>query len=236
MGAGVNSPRARAVIWDLDGTLVDSVADLATALNGVLGGHGLEPRTLGAVRRMIGDGVAELVRRGFEAAGRPLAAAEVPDLRREFMARYGECATRQTRPMPGAAEVLARLSDDGWRHAVCTNKPAGISRDILGALDLSRWIDAVVGGDEGLPLKPDPAPVRACLEALGLAPDRAVMVGDSVNDAAAARAAGVPVVFVRSGYGRSPGTDPDADACVDGLGEVPPIVTRLSGAGGRSHP
>jgi phosphoglycolate phosphatase len=232
----VNSPNARAVIWDLDGTLVDSAADLAAALNGVLGRRGLEPRTLEAVRGMIGDGVTELVRRGVEAAGRPLTSAEVPSLRREFMARYGECATRETRPMHDAAEVLATLADAGWHHAVCSNKPAGISGSILEALGLSRWIDTVVGGDEELPLKPDPAPVHACLEALGLAPDQAVMVGDSVNDAAAARAAGVPVVFVRSGYGRSPGTDPDADACVDGLGEVPPIVTRLLGAGGSSHP
>lgn len=232
----MNGTRTRAVIWDLDGTLVDSAADLAAALNGVLGRRGLEPRTLEAVRGMIGDGVTELVRRGFEAAGRPLTSAEVPALRREFMSLYGECATRETRPMHGAAEVLATLADAGWHHAVCTNKPAGVSRAILEALGLRRWIDTVVGGDEDMPLKPDPAPVRACLAALGLAPHRAVMVGDSVNDAAAARSAGMPVVFVRSGYGPSPGTDPDADACVDGLGEVPPTVTRLLGAAGRSHP
>ncbi len=232
----MTSLRAPAVIWDLDGTLVDSVGDLTVALNGSLANHGLEPRSVDAVRGMIGDGITELLRRGFDAAGRLLTPAELPALRQEFMARYGECATRRTRAMPGAAEVVATLSEAGWRHAVCTNKPAEISRAILEALGLGGRIEAVVGGDAGLPLKPDPAPVRACLAALGLAPHRAVMVGDSGNDAAAARAAGVPVVFVRSGYGRSPGTDPAADACVDGLGEVPPTVTRLLGAAGRSHP
>ncbi len=232
----MNGTCARAVIWDLDGTLVDSAADLAAALNGVLGRHGLEPRSPDEVRGMIGDGVSELLRRGFAAAGRPLTPAEVPVLRREFMALYGQCATRQTRPMPGAAEVLAALSDCGWRHAVCTNKPTGISCAILEALGLSRCIETVVGGDAGLPLKPDPAPLRACLEALGLAPEQAVMVGDSVNDAAAARAAGVQVVFVRSGYGPPLGGDPDADACVDSLGEIPPIAARLTATARRSHP
>lgn len=227
-----------AIIWDLDGTLVDSVGDLAAALNAVLRQHGLAPRTADAVRGMIGDGVVELVRRGFAAAGRPLAQAEVPPLRRDFLAAYGRCATWETRPMPGAAAVLAALSAGGWCHAVCTNKPTAIARDILAALELSDDIDTVVGGDDSLPLKPDPAPVRACLEALDVAPARALMVGDSVNDVAAGRAAGVPVIFARYGYGHVPGGEAapaGLAASVDALDEIPAIARRLIAAGGRSH-
>lgn len=232
----MNRIHPAAIIWDLDGTLVDSVGDLASALNGVLRQHGLAPRSTDAVRGMIGDGVSELVRRGFAAAGKPLEVAEVPALRRSFLAIYGRCATRETRPMPGAAEVLASLSADGWRHAVCTNKPAGIARGILDALDLSCHIAAVVGGDDSLPLKPDPAPVRACLDALDAAPTRGLMVGDSANDVAAGRAAGVPVILARYGYGDLPGSEEDcAAASVDALEEVPALARRLVDAGERSH-
>jgi len=236
-GKVVNEIHPRAVIWDLDGTLVDSVGDLASALNGVLRQHGLAPRTAAAVRKMIGDGVSELVLRGFAAAGRALAAADLPPLRREFLAIYARCAIRETRPMPGAAAVLAGLSADGWRHAVCTNKPAGIARDILAALELSSHIAAVVGGDDSLPLKPDPAPVRACLDALDVAPARALMVGDSANDVAAGRAAGVPVIFARYGYGDLPGGEAAyaLAASVDALNEIPALARRLAAAGGRSH-
>jgi len=226
---------SHAVIWDLDGTLVDSVADLAAALNAVLRRHGLAARSRAAVTGMIGDGVGELLNRGFAAAGRPLRAREVPALRREFLAVYAEGATRETEPMPGAIPVLESLSGDGWRHAVCTNKPTGIARQILAALGLSRWIELVVGGDAGLPLKPSPEPVLACLDALGITAQRAVMVGDSANDVAAARAAGVPVVFARFGYGRQPDGDGDHAAAIDALDELPPIVRRLSAASGRSH-
>jgi len=233
----VNHIHPRAVIWDLDGTLVDSVGDLASALNGVLGQHALAPRTADAVRGMIGDGVGALLCRGFAAAGRPLAPADLPALRREFLALYARCATRETRPMPGAAEALASLAADGWRHAVCTNKPAGIARDILDDLKLSRHIDAVVGGDGSLPLKPDPAPVRACLDALDVTPTRALLVGDSTNDVAAGRAAGVPVIFARYGYGDPPGGEAACGlaASIDALHEVPAICRRLVTANGRSH-
>jgi len=240
----VNEAQPRAIIWDLDGTLVDSVGDLASALNGVLRQHGLVSLSADAVRRMIGDGVTELLRRGFAAAGRPLAPSDIPVLRREFLTHYGRYAVRETQPMPGAAAVLASLSTDGWRHAVCTNKPTGIARDILEALELDAHIDAVVGGDDALPLKPDPAPVRACLDALEVAPARALMVGDSANDVAAGRAAGVLVIFARYGYGDLPrgaaaSAGPAARAAlaasVDALEEIPAIACRLAATGGRSH-
>ena len=225
-----------AILWDLDGTLVDSVGDLASALNVVLGRHGLPPRRLDAVRGMIGDGVNELLRRGFEAAGRPLPPAEVPSARQEFLAVYAAGATRQTRPMPGAAEALARLSREGWRHAVCTNKPTGIARDILAELGLATYIRTVVGGDTGLALKPDPAPLRACLDALGIPAERAVMVGDSGNDVAAAGAAGVAAVFARCGYGTPPDDAAGVAGFVDSLEELPVLARRIVAAGDRSHP
>lgn len=225
-----------AILWDLDGTLVDSVADLASALNVVLGRHGLPPRPLEAVRGMIGDGVTALLRRGFQAAGRPLAPAEVPSARQEFLAVYAAGATRHTRPMPGAGETLASLTREGWHHAVCTNKPTGIARDILAELGLATYIRQVVGGDTGLALKPDAAPVQACLDALGVPAGRAVMVGDSCNDVAAAGAAGVAAVFARYGYGRPPDEVAGVAGFVDSLEELPALVRRIVATGARSHP
>jgi phosphoglycolate phosphatase len=137
--------------------------------------------------------------------------------------------------MPGAAEALANLSREGWRHAVCTNKPTGIARDILAELGLNVHIQTVVGGDTGMALKPDPAPLRACLEALGIPAGRALMVGDSCNDVAAAGAAGVAAVFARYGYGMPPDDAAGVAGFVDSLEEVPALARRIVAAGARSH-
>lgn len=224
---------ARAIIWDLDGTLIDSAGDLAAALNAVLAGHGGSPRSVEAVRGMIGDGVAELLRRGFEAAGQPLTPAEAEALMPSFMTVYREAATRHTQTMPGVPRVLETMSRQGWRQAVCTNKPAAISAEILEHFRLDRWIDCVVGGDTTGRLKPDPLPIRACLERLGTAPDCTLVVGDSWNDHAAAQGAGVRSVIVKSGYGQATATDARSASAhtVDRIDRIPELAARLIEAG-----
>lgn len=191
-------PPAPVLLLDLDGTLVDSLPDLATALNRLLGELGAEALPAAVVRGMVGDGARRLVERGLAAAGLETdpAAATV-----RFLEIYGAGLTVGTRPYPGVPQTLMRLRDAGWRLALCTNKPEAPSRAILSGLGLAEHFAAVAGGDSLPRRKPDPGPLLALLRQLGGAPEAAVMVGDGVNDLLAATAAGVPAVWAAYGYG-----------------------------------
>jgi phosphoglycolate phosphatase len=220
-----------AVVWDLDGTLTESAPDLATALNGLLAEAGLEPHPVARVRLMIGHGVAVLIERGFEAAGAPLSAEARDALVPDFMARYSACATDNTHLVPGARYALERLARAGVRQGLCTNKPEAVTRQILDALDVTRYFGAIIGGDSTTGRKPDPIPLQTCLDRLGVAPGNAVMVGDSAADVGAARAAGVYVVLVPDGYTGVPAESLGADLVVGAVAEVPSrLPSRDTGA------
>jgi len=194
MNARLN--RIRAVIFDLDGTLVDSAPDLIGALDTLLIAHGRTPIGVAAGRALIGDGAAKLVERGFAARGglpAPLAALVPP-----FIDLYEERLARLTRPFAGVPETLAALAAGGLALGLCTNKPDRATATLLEALDLARHFAAVIGGDGRR--KPDPEPVLRCLAALGATPDTTLFVGDSPVDHQAARAAGLPVALVSFGY------------------------------------
>ena len=184
-------------VFDLDGTLVDSVPDIHAALNRLMAAHGEPPFTLQEVVGFIGDGVPTLLARAFAARGREPDATALSG----FLADYEASAALHTRPFEGIPAVLEALKADGWRLAVCTNKPAAAAHVVLEALDLSRHFAAVGGGDSFPVRKPDPAHLLAVLRAAGGDPTRAVMIGDHHNDIAAARGAGVAPVFVAWGYG-----------------------------------
>ena len=192
--------RPAAIAWDLDGTLVDSAGDLRTALNEVLVVQGLEPCSLGAVRGMIGHGVARLIMRGFAASGRELNAAQLRDIIPEFMRYYARVAVNETRPFPGVRDTLQRLHGAGIPQVVCTNKPEAVSRHILEGLGLDGLFAGVTGGDTTARPKPDPLPLQTGLGQLGAELSRCLMIGDSETDVATARAAGVPVAVVGWGY------------------------------------
>lgn len=209
----------RAVVWDLDGTLIDSAADLAAVLNGLLSDHGLPTHGLERVRGMIGGGIPRLVERGWAASGGAPPEGGMAALSARFIERYAACATDRTTLYPGVAEALAELSRRGVGQAVCTNKVAAISRSIVRDLGIADHFAAVIGGDSTAAKKPHPLPLRACLEALAVAPENAVMVGDSAVDFEAGRAAGLPVVLLRQGYSREP---------VDGLGAAA-VIDDVSG-------
>ena len=215
-----------AVVWDLDGTLIDSAADIGLALNALLAEHGFDGLDEARVRTMIGDGVARLVRRGFAAVGRQLDDAELAPLADRFMQHYSVDPTRHTRLFDNAAEVLAVLSAAGVRQGICTNKPEGISREILKTLGIDQYFARVVGGDT----TPDPQPLRHCLDALGTAAAQAVMIGDSAIDAAVARALDMPVGLVLHGYARSDVDAIGADFLIDGLAELPDVLPDYLGA------
>ncbi|HEV7139348.1 MAG TPA: phosphoglycolate phosphatase [Steroidobacteraceae bacterium] len=213
------------VVFDLDGTLVDSAADLAAAINAMLADFGCEPLPVQEVRLMIGDGVPMLVARALAAKhcrhADPAAAEGV------FMRHYASAATALTTAYPRAAEGLRALRDDGIPLAVCTNKPARISAEILGRLGLAAYFARVIGGDS-LPFrKPDPRVLLALTEAFAVRPETALLVGDSEVDAATAHAAGVPFVLMKHGYRRGPAEKIRCLAALDGFGELPPLVRAL---------
>jgi phosphoglycolate phosphatase len=221
--------RCGPVIFDLDGTLIDSARDLTQALNRVLGEHGVPPVSVESTRHMVGDGAVTLIERSFAAAGRRFDTARPEAFRQSFLDHYAECLTDFTVPNDGVAAVLERLRAEGRRLAVCTNKPAGMSEVILERLGLARYFDAVLGGDSLAVAKPHPAPLLAAIERAGGGAG-AVMVGDSRTDVATARAASVAVVVVSFGYTRIAPRELGADAVIDHFDELVPALAALDGA------
>ena len=187
----------RTLLLDLDGTLVHSVPDLAAALNRLMRARALAGFSHPETAAMVGDGVAKLVERAFAARSRTPDAGAVA----EFSADYLLHAAVETRPYPGVADGLRGLAGEGWKLAVCTNKPEHAARTLLAALGLASLFAAIGGGDSFPVRKPDPAHLLATLRAAGGDPAHAVMAGDHANDVAAARGAGLPCIFAAWGYG-----------------------------------
>lgn len=216
MTAIIPAPDARTdtIVFDLDGTLVDSLADLAAALNRLLAAEGRPALSEPAVRKMVGDGVAKLVARGFAACGPAVEESALEALVERFKADYEPRAAELTRPYPGAAEALASLKAAGWRLAVCTNKPQAATLHILEATGLLPHLEAIGGGDRFPYRKPDPRHLTATVAEAGSVPARAVMVGDGPQDIAAAQAASMRAIAALYGYGglgAQPGTPSIAD-------------------------
>jgi len=187
----------RTLLLDLDGTLVHSVPDLAAALNRLMRARGLAALTEAETALMVGDGVAKLVERAFAARGRVPDAGAVA----EYSADYADHSAVETRPYPGVAETLQALAGEGWRLAVCTNKPEKAARTVLSAVGLAGYFAAIGGGDSFPVRKPDPAHLLATLQAAGGDPAAAAMAGDHANDITSARRAGLPSIFAAWGYG-----------------------------------
>ena len=215
------------IVWDLDGTLVESAHDLANALNTLLNEQGQHAHKVVSVRPMIGGGVAKLIERGFRAAGNPLDQEAVDALVPRFMEIYTACATENTKLVPHARDVLNHFYLAGVKQGLCTNKPMAVTRLILNALDISGYFESTIGGDSTPVKKPNPLPLLTCLEELGADPGDALMVGDSGADVGAARAAGVPVILVPDGYTGVPAISLGADFVVGNLSDIPDIIKPL---------
>jgi phosphoglycolate phosphatase len=208
-----------AVLFDLDGTLVDSVPDLAAAVNVLLAELGRPALSLAQVTGMVGDGVPKLVERALAAGG----ARDVllPRAIDRFLALYEADPVRLTRPYEGVPQALGALAASGWRLGVCTNKPERVTHAVLAGLDLARFFSVALGGDSSPTRKPDPGPLRLALDRLGSAPGRAAMVGDHRNDVTAARGAGLPIIFARYGYGLATLAGAAPEAFIDRFAELP---------------
>jgi phosphoglycolate phosphatase len=217
-------PRIRAVLFDLDGTLIDSAPDLAASLNIVLARSGLGPVALADVIGMIGDGIRKLAERGFARCGRPIDGVALDAAHDELVEAYRNHLTDLTVLLPAARETLVSLWAAGIPIGLVTNKPQRETEAILDHFGLAAYFGAVIGGDAGFEKKPAPDMLLAALKRLGATSSEALMIGDGQADVRSARAAGVNVILVRGGYTAVPVDQLGADAVVDSLGGVVALV------------
>lgn len=207
------------VVFDLDGTLVDSAGDIAEALNRTLEDWSLPRVPEATVLGWIGDGVRRLVEQAFDAAGRQV---DLDMVMPGFMVHYTECLLRSPRLFDGVAEALQLLRTRNVPLAICTNKPVALVAPLLQHLGLGGVFAQVLGGDSLPQRKPDGEPLRHLARAFGLQPGQCLMVGDSLTDYLAAQDAGMPVALVRYGYPRGLDLEhANAVAVLDDLRELP---------------
>lgn len=190
----------KAALLDLDGTLLDTAPEIAAAANAMLAGQGLPALPAAQVRDFIGQGIPKLVERCLQAAGLPLPCARLEPALRSFGVHYARVNGTMSRPFEGVPEGLARLRAAGLKLACVTNKASAFTHPLLQRTGLARFFDEVVAADQVGARKPRPEPFLHACDALGVMPPEAAVVGDSENDAAAARAAGCRVILVSYGY------------------------------------
>jgi phosphoglycolate phosphatase len=218
---------SRIVVFDLDGTLVDTAPDLINALNFVLDREGLPPVPLAAARNMIGAGARKLIERGLEVEGRTVTVGELDRMTRGFIDYYAEHIADESRPFDGLEAALDDLERRGYRFAVCTNKLEWLSKLLLDRLGITRRFAAICGADTFGVAKPDPAILHQTIARAGGQSPASVMVGDSGTDIGAARRAGIPVVGVSFGYTDVPIAELKPDRLIGHMMELPEAVESL---------
>ena len=214
-----------ALIFDLDGTLVDTAPDLLGATNAVLQSQGrrtVDPATL---RHMVGFGARSLIEQAMAATGTPVTASELPGLVDIFLAHYRDHIADESVPFPGVVETLERLAADGRKLGVLTNKPQEMADLLLGALKLERFFRVIYGAGRMSYVKPDARIFHDVVRELGGEP--AIMIGDSITDVATARAARAPVILVSYGYTPEPAHTLGGDAVTDDFTQIPALARSL---------
>jgi phosphoglycolate phosphatase len=216
------------LVFDLDGTLVDTAPDLINALNFVLDREGLPPVPLQSARNMIGAGARKLIERGLELEGRVAGVDDISRLTADFIDYYAAHIADASRPFDGLENALDDLQALGYRFAVCTNKLEWLSKRLLDQLGLSSRFSAICGADTFGISKPDPAILQQTILRAGGQLSSSIMVGDAGPDIGVARRAGVPVIGVEFGYTDVPMADLKPDRLINHMRELPAAVRSLA--------
>ncbi len=217
----------RIVVFDLDGTLVDTAPDLINALNFVLDREGMPPLPLASARNLIGAGARKLIERGLEVGGGAVTVGELDRMMRDFIDYYAEHIADESRPFDGLEAALDDLESRSFRFAVCTNKLEWLSKLLLDRLGMTHRFAAICGADTFGVAKPDPAILHQTIARAGGQSPASVMVGDSGTDIGAARRAGVPVVGVSFGYTDVPIAELRPDRLIGHMSDLPEAVESL---------
>lgn len=215
------------IVFDLDGTLVDTAPDLLRVLSEILAAEGIPAPDAERARLMVGQGARALIDRAARAAGVIYPDARLSELTEAFVETYALDIARESRPFPGVEATLDALSEAGAVACVCTNKRTGLSKLLLSELGLESRFAAIIGADAVADRKPHPSHLLTTIAEAGGAPTRAVMVGDSAADIGAARAAGVPSIAVRFGYCEEGVEQLGADAIIDHYADLASTLRRL---------
>ena len=220
----------KAVIFDLDGTLIDTAPDLTASANHILNAHGRRSVSVDEVRVMVGHGARKLIERGFERTGDAAPPEEMDGMFSRFLEYYMDNIAVHSALYPGMQKLLDRCQANGIAMAVCTNKPEALSVKLINTLGLAHYFGAITGPDTIGVAKPDPAPYMHTLKVIDTPVEHSVMIGDSATDIATAKAAGVPVIAVTFGYTDTHVSAFDPDYMVDHCDEIAPILERSFGA------
>lgn len=215
------------IVFDLDGTLVDTAPDLVGALNFVLQREGLPLVPMASARTMIGAGARKLIERGLELDDRTMSARDIDRLTDDFITYYKAHIADASRPFDGLFAALDELEGRGFRFAVCTNKLEGLSKLLLDKLDMTRRFAAICGADTFGVSKPDPAILRQTIARAGADVSKSIMVGDAGPDVGVARRTGIPVIGVTFGYTETPIADLKPDIVIGHMQELPGAVDSL---------
>lgn len=215
------------VLFDLDGTLIDSAPDIALSVNALIEADGLPPHTLAAVRGMIGNGLEKLVERAYVEHGVHLDPQTLAKRQACMSVIYAGHLVELTQLREGAREAVAAVRALGLRSAVVTNKPERFSQRILDHFGLLAAFNLVIGGDSGFPKKPAPDMLFAACTRLGVPPRETILIGDSRADLGCARAAGIGCILVRGGYCDRPVEELGADRVIGELTDLPALLGAL---------
>jgi phosphoglycolate phosphatase len=215
------------IVFDLDGTLIDTAPDLIDTLNIVFAREGIPPVPYDKARNMIGGGARAMITRGIEAGDRVFTPAKVEQLVADFIAHYSQHLADRSRPFSGLVEALDELAARGHRFAVCTNKLERLSLLLLEQLKLASRVVAICGQDTFGIQKPDPEILRRTIVAADGDPRHAIMIGDSLTDILTAHAADIPIIAVDFGYSETPVSELGPDSVISNFVQLPRSIATI---------
>jgi len=218
------------IVFDLDGTLIDTAPDLIDTLNVVFTREGLPPVAYETARNLIGGGARAMIANGIAAEGRVLEPLKLEQMFDDFIAHYSAHVADRSRPFPGLVGALDALAVGGYQFAVCTNKLERLSVMLLEKLKLADRFEAICGQDTFGIQKPEPEILRRTIAAAGGSPQRAIMIGDSLTDICTARAASIPVIAVDFGYSERPVSEYKPDQIISNFAQLPAAIAAIFSA------